>query len=234
MSDLDLAQMFAEMATSLEAQPSTEEAVQQTVDLAVEAVHDCDMAGISWCLRGKKMETPYASDSLVTELDSLQYSLDEGPVFDATDDDDDSGVTVIPDTRLDKRYPKFSQAAAKLGIPSVLSCQLSSPRKVLGALNMYARKPDAFDETAREIARIYAAHASIVLANRSLQADLRTAVDTRGTIGQAMGILIERHKVPPGHAFDMLVKASQSRHLKLREIASQVVETGVNPADVKR
>jgi transcriptional regulator with GAF, ATPase, and Fis domain len=233
MSELDLAQMFAEMATSLEAQPSTEEAVEQAVTLAIEAVHGCEMAGVSWCLRGKRMETPFASDPLVSELDNLQYKLDEGPIFDATDDDG-SDVTVIHDARFEKRYPKFAPAAANLGIASMLSCQLSSPRRVIGALNLYSRKPDAFDETAREIARIYAAHASIVLANRSLQADLRVAVDTRGIIGQAMGILIERHKVEPGRAFDMLVTASQRQHLKLREVAAQVVETGVNPAEIRR
>jgi transcriptional regulator with GAF, ATPase, and Fis domain len=229
MSELELAQMFAEMATSLEAQPSTEQALEQTVRLAVEAVHGCEMAGVSWCVRGKKMETPFATEQLVSEADSLQYRLDEGPVFGATEDGD---VTVIADTRFDKQYPRFSAAVAELGIASVLSCQLSSPRRVLGALNLYARKPDAFDEVAREIAQIYAAHASIVVANRSLQADLRTAVDTRGTIGQAMGILIERHKVEAGRAFDMLVEASQSKHVKLRDIASLVVETGQNPANV--
>jgi transcriptional regulator with GAF, ATPase, and Fis domain len=230
MSDLELAQMFADMAVAIEAKPSTEEALEQTVRLAVEAVHGCEMAGVSWAMRGKKMETPFATDPLVGELDTLQYRLDEGPIFDATEDD--GAVTVIVDTRFDKRYPKFSPAAAELGVASVLSCQLASPRRVLGALNLYARKPDAFDETAREIAQIYAAHASIVIANRSLQANLRTAVDTRGTIGQAMGILIERHKVEPGRAFDMLVRASQDKHVKLREVAALVVETGQNPTAV--
>jgi transcriptional regulator with GAF, ATPase, and Fis domain len=229
MSDLELAQMFAEMATTLEAQPSTEQALEQTVRLAVEAVHGCEMAGVSWCLRGKKMETLFATDDLVSQADALQYRLDEGPVFDATEDGE---VTVITDTRFDKQYAEFAPAAAELGIASVLSCQLSSPRRVLGALNLYARKPDAFDEVAQEIAKIYAAHASIVIANRSLQADLQTAVDTRGTIGQAMGILIERHKVEPSRAFDLLVQASQTKQLKLRDIASLVVETGQDPASL--
>ena len=45
-------------------------------------------------------------------------------------------------------------------------------------------------------------------------------------IGQAKGILMERHKVSAGEAFDRLISASQRTHRKLRDIAEQLAETG--------
>jgi AmiR/NasT family two-component response regulator len=52
---------------------------------------------------------------------------------------------------------------------------------------------------------------------------------TRETIGQAVGILVERYKVTPTQAFALLVRSSQHRNIKLRDVAAQLVETGVDP-----
>jgi PAS domain S-box-containing protein len=64
------------------------------------------------------------------------------------------------------------------------------------------------------------------------QANLQTAVESHRLIGQAVGILVERHKILPGQAFDRLKQASQNRNLKLREVASRVIETGAEPENV--
>lgn len=42
-------------------------------------------------------------------------------------------------------------------------------------------------------------------------------------IGIALGILVERHTITPGQAFDMLRAASQHRYRKLRDIAADLV-----------
>ena len=64
------------------------------------------------------------------------------------------------------------------------------------------------------------------------QANLETAVESHRLIGQAVGILVERHKILPGEAFDRLKQASQHRNLKLREVAFRVIETGVEPENI--
>ncbi len=66
----------------------------------------------------------------------------------------------------------------------------------------------------------------------SKQANLETAVESHRLIGQAVGILVERHKLLPAQAFDRLKQASQHRNLKLREVAAQVIETGIEPEDI--
>jgi GAF domain-containing protein len=227
MSDLELAQMFAELALSLDAQTSVDDALDEAVRLAVETIDGAEYAGISWLVQGKPMQTPASTDPMVDALDTLQYELGEGPCLEAGME---QTTSVIADIGADERWPRFAARAKELGVASMLSCGLSSPRRTLGSLNLYARSTDAFDADSAQIAEVYAAHASIVLASRQLESDLRTAVDSRGLIGQAIGILVERHKVQPPKAFDMLVRASQRRHLKLREVAAQLVETGVDPA----
>jgi hypothetical protein len=58
---------------------------------------------------------------------------------------------------------------------------------------------------------------------------LRKATESRALIGQAVGILVERHRLLPGDAFERLRAASQHRNIKLREIAERVIQTGMEP-----
>jgi signal transduction histidine kinase/CheY-like chemotaxis protein len=62
---------------------------------------------------------------------------------------------------------------------------------------------------------------------------LSRAIESHRLIGQAIGILIERHRVSPTQAFGMLKQASQDRNIKLREIAARVIETGAEPTDAE-
>jgi hypothetical protein len=123
-----------------------------------------------------------------------------------------------------------------------LSCRLSSD-VTLGSLNLYARKPEAYDDIDHTKAIIYASHAGIalgaagVLAESTVSLDsemkrsenLEIALTTREVIGQAEGILIERERLTPEQAFDVLRKASQNLNLRLRDLARYVVDTGEVP-----
>jgi ANTAR domain-containing protein len=62
---------------------------------------------------------------------------------------------------------------------------------------------------------------------RELQ--LRDAVEGHKIIGQATGIMMERHRLTPAVAFELLRVASQNRNIKLREIARRVIDTGLEP-----
>jgi ANTAR domain len=55
---------------------------------------------------------------------------------------------------------------------------------------------------------------------------LERGLSSRTVIGQAQGILIERHQVTPDEAFGILVQASQTSNRKLREVAADLVLTG--------
>ena len=60
---------------------------------------------------------------------------------------------------------------------------------------------------------------------------LRRAVDSHEEIGQAVGILVERHRWTPTTAFEQLKRTSQDHNIKLREVAQRVIESGAVPGD---
>ncbi|HEX7133710.1 MAG TPA: ANTAR domain-containing protein [Iamia sp.] len=55
-------------------------------------------------------------------------------------------------------------------------------------------------------------------------AHLRVALESRDVIGQAKGILMERHGIGADEAFARLVTMSRSGNVRLREIAENLVE----------
>ena len=57
-------------------------------------------------------------------------------------------------------------------------------------------------------------------------AQLRTAMMSRACIGQAKGILMERHKIKEEKAFTILTPTSQRTNTKLRDVAAELVRTG--------
>lgn len=61
------------------------------------------------------------------------------------------------------------------------------------------------------------------------ETNLGQAVESQRLVGQAIGILIERHRILPNEAFQLLRTASQNRNLKLREVARRVIESGLEP-----
>ena len=60
-------------------------------------------------------------------------------------------------------------------------------------------------------------------------ANLETALQTSRTIGIAIGIIMERAKLTPDDAFELLHAASSHTNRKLRDIAADVVYTGTIP-----
>ncbi|MGQ3554861.1 ANTAR domain-containing protein, partial [Streptomyces rochei] len=48
------------------------------------------------------------------------------------------------------------------------------------------------------------------------------AMETRHAIGEAMGILMERHRMSEDDAFNVLRRLSQHHNIKLRDVAQKV------------
>jgi tetrahydromethanopterin S-methyltransferase subunit F len=71
-------------------------------------------------------------------------------------------------------------------------------------------------------ARILQLDAELQLAQRNI-ADLTTALESNRDIGAAIGIVMVTRGIESQAAFDLLRRASQSRHAKLRDVARDVV-----------
>jgi GAF domain-containing protein len=176
--------------------------------------------------------TVSSTGDLATDLDERQYERGHGPCLHAARTGE---VTEIPDTRTDGRWPDYTPRAVEHGNLSSLSIPLAidPDAQVSGALNIYARRPDAFDEASRSVATRFAPYAAVAAGNlhayqsaRSLAENLQTALESRAVIDQAKGILIERYKVTADQAFQLLARASMTTNRKLREVADHLVRTG--------
>lgn len=98
-----------------------------------------------------------------------------------------------------------------------------------GALDLYSTRPDAFTEHSELVGWILASHAAVAFSSARLDAQLQSAVASRQSIGEALGLIMERFKISEDRAFDVLETSSQHRNVKLRNIAEQVNETGEIP-----
>ncbi|MGK5551303.1 response regulator [Actinomadura kijaniata] len=63
---------------------------------------------------------------------------------------------------------------------------------------------------------------------------LESALDTRATIGQAVGIVMARRRCGPDEAFAELTRVSQHRNVKLRDLAGEIVRTVSGAAGTRR
>jgi AmiR/NasT family two-component response regulator len=73
---------------------------------------------------------------------------------------------------------------------------------------------------------LFATLAAIALAEAQRTDQLHTALRNRDIIGQAKGILVERHRITADEAFALLSQASQDVNMKLTAVARNLAETG--------
>jgi hypothetical protein len=124
---------------------------------------------------------------------------------------------------------------------SVLAVPLRIPNTNhtrLGAVNMYSRSGEGFSVSSQEMALVLSAHAAIaaVVSRERIMAatkekTFKEALASRDVIGQAKGMLMERHSIGPDQAFDILRRSSQSLNAKLRDVATEVVRNHRTSAD---
>ncbi len=115
-----------------------------------------------------------------------------------------------------------------------VSCQLFVDGDQLGALDLYAGRPGAFDDESQDIVQLFAAHAAVAIAGAEHEENLRTAVGSRDLVGQAEGILVERHEITADQAFGVLVQVSQEVDRKLSDVAGELTDTGAVPSGNRR
>jgi GAF domain-containing protein len=144
--------------------------------------------------------------------------------------------------RSETRWKGFCQVAAAAGIESVLAVPLDaeSADGRRGAINFFARASGVFTDPDRHAANVFSAQAGVAAANAAAFADLQAeralltrrledALHSRAVIDQAVGILMERERLGPEEAFQMLRSASQKLNVKLRVIAAEILESAAGP-----
>ena len=208
---------------------SMESVLQTVVELAKQVLPGNPESSVS-LLVGDKASTAASTGRLATDLDESQYGRGYGPCLHAAATGE---IVEIVDVRLEQRWPDYARSAVERGCGSSLSVPLSIAEGMSGALNTYAREPNAFDDAARAAARRFAPYAAVAVSNmhayqsaRDLAGNLQVALESRAVIDQAKGILMERHRLTADQAFQALASVSMRTNTKLRTVAEQLVLTG--------
>jgi hypothetical protein len=226
-----LASAFAAIAENLFAADSYDAVLQRIAEAAVSTVAECEMASVTLREQGV-YRTASTTHVAASAVDEAQYEAREGPCLDAVDT-----ALVYAKSFPDNRWPTLASRPVEFGAQSIASYRLAGVGQVSvgpeGSLNTYGVAPDAFSDEAQQIGLILAAHASMaagaVRERDTLQdvADnLHQALMTRDVIGQAKGILMERLKLTPEAAFNILRHASSALEEKLHTVALDLAETG--------
>ena len=218
---------------------SMESLLQTVADLATSVLPGDLEASVTLLVRDAP-STVASTGQLAVDLDERQYERGHGPCLHASRTGE---VVEIADTRADGRWPDYTPRAAERGALSSLSVPLviDEDEQVFGALNLYARQPDAFDEDSRSTATAFGPYAAVAAGNvhayrtaRDMADNLQIALASRAVIEQAKGVLMERFKVTPDHAFRLLTLVSMNANMKVRVVADHLVRTGELPEATPR
>ena len=204
---------------------------------AVRAIPGADGAGLT-LLEDDRANTIVATAAFVSEIDDIQYGIGQGPCITAARE----GQTVMSGSLgSDPRWRKFGGTVARLGVHSVLSLPLVTPDRVVGAMSVYAHGRHVFDERSAELGEIYAVPAAVAVQNaqvlaqtQRLAAKLESALETRGVIDRAIGIMMSRSGGTEDQALARLRALSQNEHHKLAVVARQIIDDAVRRAEARR
>jgi GAF domain-containing protein len=215
---------MAEMAQTLRRNHSSvDDSLIVVGEAALANIPGAASAGISLRAGPGRLETRSATDELPVRVADAQSDTGQGPCLDSIQ----RRVPVrVDDLAAEPRWAEFTARVAAEPFASMLSVPLLVAGDAIGSLSVYSAAAGGFDPEAEEMSFVLAHHAAVAIAGAREEEGLLQALDNRDLIGQAKGILMERHKLTADQAFRLLVRASQTLNVKLRDIAGQLAATG--------
>jgi GAF domain-containing protein len=221
--DEEVARALISVARRIGQARQVDEVLDSIVSVILQSLPEIDHAGITVVHRDGRIETKAWSGSLVTDLDDIQFALNEGPGIDAIDPAIRQDVVRVDNVRHEQRWPRYIKAAVDAGLCSQLGLRLYTEENTIGALNLYSTSTEVISSDTELMAELFATHAALALGRVRKEAELVSAIGTRGLVGQAIGIVMERHRISSERAFEYLVRVSQTSNTKLRDLALQMI-----------
>ena len=214
---LDETDVDASVTTVLQVALRTLGATDHAVSLTISELHEPQRSFVT-----RDATTPWAR-----ELDEWQYEHGEGPCLLA----DETGETcVVEDCSTDTRFPTFAAVADEVGVEACVSFPMLVRGRSLGSINVFYRDRAALRGEHVEAGEQLARAAAPLLANwlahgrvTRLVAQLEDALEGRGTIERAKGLLMGRLGIDDERAFELLVTQSNHENRRVREVAAALL-----------
>jgi transcriptional regulator with GAF, ATPase, and Fis domain len=209
-------------------------ALTKVADLARRSIPGADDVSVTLVDAGGAHTAAFTGQRALT-VDEWQYQQGHGPCLAAAA----ANITVsVPDMAGDNRWPDWADRAIDAGVHSSVSIGLPLRESVSGALNVYAREPQALDEDAVILAQTFAGYAAVAMANAHLYdgpaalAGHTQAMDSRVVIERAKGMIMAERHCTAEEAFAVLMKLAEYSHRDLRDVAA-VLADSAGPLDTE-
>ncbi|MBG0740465.1 GAF and ANTAR domain-containing protein [Paeniglutamicibacter antarcticus] len=180
-------------------------------------------------LRDRKAGTVASSSDRARHMDEIQYSFGDGPCMTASRDQ----VTVhVPDLETENRWPEYSATVHQSGMRSILAIPFNLEGDAKAALNLYSARAGKFDARVQETVQRYTREVTTTLQlglrfaqHIDTASNLKSALESRTIIDLAVGIIMAQNRCSQETAVGILKSASSARNLKLRDVATALVQS---------
>src|SRR6266567_3697748 len=198
--------------------------LNKLAELAAWQVPSCSGAHAAvW--RDGEVASAAATHPDLADLADLQLLAGSGPLEEA-----EGGTAVsCPDTLNEARWPDFAEAALRRGVRCTVHLVRELPRGAL-VLSLFGVRPGVLDAESNPMADMLAAFGGAMLTNATAYnqaqrtaSQLKDAVVARSVTDQAKGILMHALGCDADEALKRLRQESQRRHVKVTEVATDVV-----------
>ena len=233
----DFADVALHLQESFLQNPEVEAFLQDLAEYAasrLDSLHQECRCAIT-VLRPKKPAATAGSNAGAALIAQLEARHGDGPGMTAMR----NGSTVLlADLRGEQRWPEYVRAVRRQGFLSVLSVPTVLDGDAQGVLTFYCSRPVAVGNEGIDAAEAFVRQASkgLKLALRMLKLEetrdgMSAAMQTRTVIDLATGAIMAQNRCSQAAAFKLLKDASNSRNMKLREVAAAVVASVAGAAE---
>jgi hypothetical protein len=185
-------------------------------------------AAISIIADGASQGTSGASDQVAGRLDELQFTLGEGPCWDANRLGRPVLVADLA-SAVGHRWPMFTAAVLAAGMRSVFAFPLHIGAIWLGVLDLFGRTPGPLDREARADALVVADVAALVLIDAghtqpagAVSPGWDVSPLSRVEIHQATGMVMAQLEIPPHDALVRIRAYAFAHEQTTDEVAREI------------
>lgn len=166
-----------------------------------------DGASISVISGTQQRETLYASDEVIDHVESLQFTLGEGPCFEAFNTRRPVLVPALAQASA-AAWPIFAEEVAGSPVQALFTFPIQSGAISIGAMNLYRRQPGWLSENELETALQVMDLAAVALLGTQVDGIGSDILDVwlahvprnRAEVHQATGMLISKFGLSPEQA----------------------------------